>query len=120
MRRSPRRAGAAVTLVCVVAVAAGGAAGTYRVKKGDTLSGVAGRLGVRVRSLSAANGIRDLDHLVAGRDLTIPGRSSPSAASGGYVVKAGDTLERIARRFGVSTVASWRSALGSISSATPT
>jgi LysM repeat protein len=96
-------------VICVLAIGVAGSAGTYTVKKGDTLSGVAGRLGVSVRSLASANGIRDLDHVVAGRTLTIPGASAASSASAparaatAYVVRSGDTLERIARRFGVST-----------------
>lgn len=90
-------------MIAVLAIGVAGSAGTYTVKKGDTLSGVAGRLGVSVGSLASANGIRDLDHLVAGRTLTIPGASAPARAATSYVVRSGDTLERIARRFGVTT-----------------
>lgn len=96
-------------LVCVALLAAAGSAGTYRVKRGDTLIGIAGRLGVSVRSLADANGVPTSHHVIAGRTLSVPGTSSSAAASAGvraatsYTVRTGDTLERIARRFGVST-----------------
>lgn len=108
-----RRARAAVTaLVCVALLGAAGSAGSYKVKRGDTLIGIAGRFGVSVRSLAAANGVSTSHHVIAGRTLTVPGGStSVAAAAAGsgvraatsYTVRKGDTLERIARRFGVST-----------------
>ena len=89
--------------VSVAALAAAGSAGLYRVRAGDTLSGVASRHGVSVRALAAANGISDHDHLLAGASLAIP-TAKPGVRQGTtYVVRSGDTLERIARRFGTTT-----------------
>ena len=58
-----------------------GASGSYRVRPGDTLLGVASRLGVSARQLAAANNLRDPDHIVAGRALVVPGRPITAAAA---------------------------------------
>ena len=101
----------------------GGSAGllsalsTYRVRRGDTLSGLAQQLGVTPATLAAANGITDVNHLVVGQTLTVggpavpllgttPSLTTPAAAptpgaAGVYVVQAGDTLSAIALRQGV-------------------
>jgi LysM repeat protein len=47
--------------------------GTYTVKEGDTLSGIASRHGVSVHKLARTNGITDPDWVVVGRRLSIPG-----------------------------------------------
>jgi LysM repeat protein len=96
-------------LVCVALLGAAGSAGSYKVRRGDTLIGIAGRFDVSVRSLAAANGVSTSHHVIAGRTLTVPGASASAASTAGvraatsYTVRKGDTLERIARRFGVST-----------------
>jgi LysM repeat protein len=93
--------------VCITLLGAAGSAGTYRVRRGDTLIGIAGRFGVSVRSLADANGVSTSHRVVAGRTLTVPGASRSSSsgvrAATNYTVREGDTLERIGRRFGVST-----------------
>jgi murein DD-endopeptidase MepM/ murein hydrolase activator NlpD len=53
------------------------AAGSYRVRAGDTLSGIAGRLGVTVAALTAGNAIADPDRIVAGAVLSVPGWHCP-------------------------------------------
>jgi len=45
----------------------------YTVRIGDTLSGIASKLGVSMSALAAANAISDPDRIKAGDDLTIPG-----------------------------------------------
>jgi membrane-bound lytic murein transglycosylase D len=84
----------------------------YRVRRGDTLSRIAARFGVRTKDLMAANGLRSAHRIYVGQKLEIPGSarsvassssSAPTAAAGGvYRVRAGDTLGRIAKRHGVS------------------
>jgi membrane-bound lytic murein transglycosylase D len=94
----------------------------YRVRRGDTLSRIAARFGVRTQDLMAANGIRKANHIRVGQVLEIPGRSrvvasapspagEPRAASSparsvsgasSYRVRPGDTLGRIAKRHGIS------------------
>ncbi|WP_197408556.1 LysM peptidoglycan-binding domain-containing protein [Deinococcus actinosclerus] len=85
-------------------------AGSYRVKAGDTLSGIAVRTGVSVAALRAANPrLKTADAVQAGWVLTVPTSSAPRAATpvkaGTYTVRAGDTLSGIAVRTGVSVAA---------------
>ena len=108
---------------------------TYKVKRGDTLSGIAYRYGVRMSDLAACNNLtgKKINNLYIGQTLTIPegGVYNPKRAprkrpvgkkpvrpgkvkktpaqpvaalpaDGIYVVKSGDTLDRIGRRYGVS------------------
>ncbi|MBI1196631.1 MAG: LysM peptidoglycan-binding domain-containing protein [Phenylobacterium sp.] len=92
-----------------------GPAATYTVKKGDTLGGIADKLGVGLSDLAKANGLKAPYRLHPGQVLKnpkapkpTPATSKPSAkASGGetYTVKPGDTLYGIARAHGVSVEA---------------
>ena len=68
-------------------------AATYTVVEGDTLPEVAGRLGVSLPALLAANP----DLLQPGQVLTVPGST--------YEVRPRDTLGEIARRFNVGVEA---------------
>ncbi len=55
---------------------------THRVGRGETLSGLAKRYGVRLRSLAELNGLRVNSHLRQGQRLLIPdGASNPSSRS---------------------------------------
>jgi LysM repeat protein len=53
-----------------------GCATTYKVRKGDTLSGIAKHFHVSVNSLARANGIKNPNQIFAGQVLCIP--SGPS------------------------------------------
>ena len=92
---------------------------TYRVRSGDTLTSIARRWHITTKSIVTANRLRS-DRLRAGQRLvltvpnvqraSIPAASSSGSASGRHVihtVRSGDTLDAIARRYGV-TVASLR------------
>ena len=106
------RSRAVVTcLWAAVAVAVGpagaAAADGYRVQPGDTLSGLAWRLGVGQGSLAATNGIANPDLILAGQVLNLPGGRSaaaqpPPPAAGSYRVRPGDTRVEVASRLGVS------------------
>lgn len=48
---------------------------SYKVKKGDTLSGIASRYGTTVSALAKANNIKNPNLIYAGNTLTIPGSS---------------------------------------------
>ena len=90
---------------------------TYRVRSGDTLSTIARRWHITVKSIVQANRLRS-DSLRVGQRLvlTVPNvarspiiasskTSSKTQASGGhiiYAVRIGDSLFNIARRYGVS------------------
>lgn len=95
------RAGAALATVTGLLLA--GPAATYRVQKGDTLDRIARRFGTTTPALAAANAITDHDHVVAGRVLQVPSAAGRVATR--YVVREGDALDRIARRFGTTTAA---------------
>jgi soluble lytic murein transglycosylase-like protein len=60
-------------LVSLLALGWTGSA-AYVVQPGDTLSGIARRLGVPMAELQEANGITDPDRIIAGRELRLPAR----------------------------------------------
>jgi membrane-bound lytic murein transglycosylase D len=89
----------------------------HTIQRGETLSGIAARYEVSLSELAALNGLRSRHRIRAGQRLRLPedatGRPAPRAAriaqappeastEGTYQVRQGDTLERIARVFGVS------------------
>lgn len=103
------------TLVLVAALVLSGSAsaGTYTIQWGETLGGVARRLGVKVSDLAATNGISDPNFVRAGQVLKVPG-SPPAAAPGSpaarpsghtHLVRSGETLGRIAAKYGTTVTA---------------
>lgn len=105
---------------------------SYKVKSGDTLTGVAQRYNIGLGDLAAANNLKTNANLILGRTITIPangtvsvvsttnsntdstsskGSSSANTASSSvkklgntenYKVKSGDGLIALARQFGIS------------------
>ena len=83
--------------------------GTYSVKSGDTLSGIATRHGVTVNQLKQWNGLTS-NNIRVGQKLKLNSSSSASSASASssgdystYTVKSGDSLYSIAKNYsGVS------------------
>jgi LysM repeat protein len=85
---------------------------SYVVQYGDTLSGIASRFGVTISAIMRANGITNPNRIYARQRLAIPCASQPPYSPppapipvpGGsyYIVQRGDTLAKIAVRFGVS------------------
>ena len=83
--------------------------GTYTVKSGDTLSGIATRHGVTVNQLKQWNGLTS-NNIKIGQKLKLNSSSSASSASASssgdystYTVKSGDSLYSIAKNYsGVS------------------
>lgn len=84
----------------------------HRIVPGDSLSTIARRYGTSVSALMALNGLRN-HNIRAGRTLILPGNSQArqlpaavaSAGPGGadeYIIRRGDSLWSIARRFNVS------------------
>ena len=80
----------------------------YRVRKGDTLEKIAKRFGVSVREIKRANGLRG-DIIRVGQKLKIPKkakrrtyRAKKEVVYITYRVRRGDSLRKIAKRFGVS------------------
>jgi len=69
--------------------------GIYRVERGDTLSGIAGRFGFSVARLAALNNLPDRDHIFEGQVLRLPANIVR------HRVAKGETLSEIAARYGV-------------------
>jgi lipoprotein-anchoring transpeptidase ErfK/SrfK len=80
---------------------------TYTIQPGDTLFRIALNHGLTTQELAAANGIINHSMIYAGQTLIIPEESNPStfqaAASTLHLVAPGDTLFKIAVRYGLST-----------------
>ena len=77
--------------------------GTYTVRPGDTLGGIAKRHGTDVPTLARLNNIANPDLIRVGDVLTLPGNAGGGGASqdgGTYTVRPGDTLGGIAKRHG--------------------
>ncbi len=75
---------------------------TVSVQKGDTLYKLARRHDVSVDELKSANSLTTT-RLSIGQELLIPGTvaSAPAAYAGSYKVQRGDTLEGIAKKYGI-------------------
>ena len=74
---------------------------TYVVQYGDTLSQIALNYGTTVTAIADANNIRNVNRIYVGQVLHIPTHNYDMSHTL-YVVKRGDTLWGISRRFGVS------------------
>ena len=72
---------------------------TYTVKKGDTLSEIAGKYGITYQQLASHNGIADPNKISVGQVLKIPG-ASPSYKV--HTVKSGESLSSIASKYGTT------------------
>jgi len=86
-----------ILLTAVLLPLSASAVGTYTVSKGETLWSISRKYNVSVADLQHRNGLKS--HLIRiGQVLTID-KKSPKTSS--YLVKKGDTLYKIAHRFGI-------------------
>ena len=100
---------------------------THLVRRGDTLSSIARRYGTSVAAVQGWNGLRGTVIRVGARlrifgagGLAAPPTPTPTATSSGeqltHVVRRGDTLSSIARRYGTSVAAvqGWNGLRGTV------
>lgn len=108
-------AGAASAKVPAAAVgrnvaAAAATPATYTVRRGDTVSAIASRFGLRTTDVLSLNGLSWKSTIYPGQVLKLSGaasapKESRAAASGTYTIRNGDTVSSIAQRHGVSVKA---------------
>lgn len=96
---------------------AGAPGGVYKVQSGDTLYEIARKHNTSVKSLCAANNLKEKSTLKVGQRLNIPGSRTMQASTGAtknravvtprstYTVQSGDTMWSIARKYNVNPVA---------------
>jgi LysM repeat protein len=81
------------------------APGVHVVRSGETLSVIAQRYGVTAAEIIAANNLTNPNLVQAGQQLRIPGKTMADIAAANQIihtVAAGEGLNAIARRYGVS------------------
>ena len=86
----------------------------HRVQRGETISGIAARYRVSQNALVELNNLRSRNFIREGQVLRLPGSNGsrpitlaqrdglPSGDGDTYIVRAGDSIDRIARMYGVS------------------
>ncbi|NLS39955.1 LysM peptidoglycan-binding domain-containing protein [Bacillus stercoris] len=89
----------AVAALSTTAFGAHASAKEITVQKGDTLWGISQKNGVNLKDLKEWNKLTS-DKIIAGEKLTIS--SEETTTNGQYTIKAGDTLSKIAQKFGTT------------------
>jgi LysM repeat protein len=102
-----------MSLILPQAVHAGGK--VHVVRRGENLYRISLRYGTSVSAIVQANGLRNADYVRVGQRLRIPGKGGGSTKSGGartapaggstHIVRRGESLSSIARRYGTSVSA---------------
>ncbi len=95
---------------CTAAAVVTGNTSTYVVQDGDTLMGIAQRFGTTVDELVRLNNLANPDSLAVGQELVVPAASGAAETTTGgsgktHTVTSGDTLNSIARQYGVTVQA---------------
>ena len=76
---------------------------SYRIKRGDTLWGIANKYNTTVKEIAYINGIRNVNRIYINQVIRIPVNITIGEYDCGhsiYTVRRGDTLSTIAKRFG--------------------
>ena len=75
---------------------------SYTVANGDTLSKIAQNFGTTYQELARINGILNPNLIKVGQILKLPNSSLSSSSYKSYTVVSGDTLGKIAQKFGTT------------------
>jgi soluble lytic murein transglycosylase-like protein len=78
-----------------------GSSGSYTVRPGDTLGGIAARYGTDPAALAALNGIANPNVISVGRALRVPGSLPSSGGGGASAAEVAALLSQHAARYGV-------------------
>lgn len=81
---------------------------TYKVKSGDTLSGIASKFGTTTAALQNANNIANANKIYVGQVINVSGKAKSSSKKY-HTVKSGDTVSGLAQKYGSSqdNIVSW-------------
>ncbi|MEM7356093.1 MAG: LysM peptidoglycan-binding domain-containing protein, partial [Acidobacteriota bacterium] len=79
-------------------VAQSNKSGVHIVRRGETLSAIADTYGTSINTLRRLNGLRSANRIYVGQRLKIAGSASRTT----HVVRSGETLTSIARRYGTT------------------
>ncbi len=72
------------------------------IKEGDTLSGIAKKYNLSIRSLMEKNQIFNSDNLQIGQKINLPEKISLEQYNNYYIVQKGDTLVNIANKYNIN------------------
>lgn len=77
---------------------------TYKIKSGDTLSGISSKFGTTTKKLQTLNGISNPNQISAGQTIKVTGKKGKKANSKKYhKVVSGDTVSQLAGKYGSTT-----------------
>ena len=79
-----------------------GSTTTHRVQKGETLISIARRYGISLSELTRLNGISNPNLLEIGQKLSVPATGNFTASETRHIIKKGETLYSIARKYSTS------------------
>jgi N-acetylmuramoyl-L-alanine amidase len=90
-----------IITVVIVLLMAGEALAAHVVQPGETLWKISRQYNTTVAALAAENGLSDVNYLVVGQVLTIPGQETQVV----HIVKQGETLWKIAQHYQTTVAA---------------
>src|SRR5699024_241551 len=72
---------------------------TYKIKSGDTLSGIAKKFGTTVSNLQKLSNIKNASKIYAGQTIKVTGTAKKSTSKKYHKVKSGDTVSGLASKY---------------------
>jgi N-acetylmuramoyl-L-alanine amidase len=75
----------------------------HKVRRGETITGIAKRYGVSIEHVLSVNQLRSRDKIYPGQTIRIGGYAAPESRPTVHKVAKGETISGIAKKYGVST-----------------